>query len=904
MRISNIAAALIALHPRVVAALRPPKAPTGDNDRSSSVVPRSFIIEYEPESHAHVRRHIEARSGDDITIVKELDSSVFSGAVVETEFSTIETLQELPYIVNVWVNSEIKLDDFELDEFRVPGDIISNELVHAATGVDKIHAEGIFGKGVKIGIIDTGVWYMHEALGGGFGEGFKVAGGYNFVGNETGVRAPNEDPVDLNGHGTYIAGIIAGNNFVGVAPEATLYAYKVMNHHDDMAMYSDILEAFLAAEKEDIDILNLSIGTPYGWDNHIVGIVASRLVDKGIIVVAAAGNNGVDGPFYPDTISGGKDVISVAAADSIWAYRYPFDVTFDGQKTIRFGYVARRLFPSDIIGWPIVALDTDTSHPADGCEPYPPKTPDLTGKIPLVRIGGCSFTDKQQHLNALGAQHILFYGSNLGELVSPPTSSDSWLGLISANQAAYLMKSIKVNIPITADFSPEPEPFIASNNPTRSYPSSYTSWGLLYDNQLKPDITAPGTDVVSTALHNLWSIRSGTSFATPYIAGIAALYITKHGGRAVHGYDFARTLARRIISSGCVLPWYAGTGITYRHTAPPVQVGNGLVDAWKVLYYDTQLEFKKIELNDTRYFSPHHSITVINNSKSNITYRTSFQASAGIDVLSWDNGNITRYEYGTMHVSTLDQLYPKDYTPRITLLSPSSFNLKPGEKKKISYRFHNPENLSWNTTGLPVYGGKILIDGSNGEHLSVPYAGVGADLRDAIGYMFDTSWPRSFSGAKAIPIFMKSSHSMDLSEGVNDFPVIYHRLKWGTRELRWDIFDTSWNEAQWTYPPIEGQNGYIGSVATFDFRRDGDHKVYDFKRDNPDITVQWPITNMRRNKRTKHDEFWWLGKLANGSKIEPGEYQWRFAALRPFGDPTQQDHWSTYIRSFTVTGKY
>lgn len=51
------------------------------------------------------------------------------------------------------------------------------------TGVDKAHAAGVLGKGAKVAVVDTGIWYDHEALGGGFGEGFKVAGGYDFVGD-------------------------------------------------------------------------------------------------------------------------------------------------------------------------------------------------------------------------------------------------------------------------------------------------------------------------------------------------------------------------------------------------------------------------------------------------------------------------------------------------------------------------------------------------------------------------------------------------------------------------------------------------------------------------------------------------------------------------------------------------
>lgn len=58
-----------------------------------------------------------------------------------------------------------------------------NYTAHQSTGVDKLHEQGIYGKGVKVAIVDTGIDYNHPALGGGFGSGFKVAGGYDYVGD-------------------------------------------------------------------------------------------------------------------------------------------------------------------------------------------------------------------------------------------------------------------------------------------------------------------------------------------------------------------------------------------------------------------------------------------------------------------------------------------------------------------------------------------------------------------------------------------------------------------------------------------------------------------------------------------------------------------------------------------------
>lgn len=72
-------------------------------------------------------------------------------------------------------------------------------------------------------MIDTGINYIHSDLGGGFGSGKKVAGGYDFVNND-------DDPMDDNGHGTHVAGIVAANGTIkGVAPNATLFAVKVID---------------------------------------------------------------------------------------------------------------------------------------------------------------------------------------------------------------------------------------------------------------------------------------------------------------------------------------------------------------------------------------------------------------------------------------------------------------------------------------------------------------------------------------------------------------------------------------------------------------------------------------------------------------------------------------------------
>ena len=132
---------------------------------------------------------------------------------------------------------------------------------------DEVQATGNKGKGIKIGIIDGGVDYSLPALGGCFGNGCKIAGGYDFVGdnfNGSNDPMPDNDPFDnCYTHGTTVAGIIGANdneyNVPGVAPEASLYVYRVFSCLS--ATTNDIvMQAMLQAYKDGVDIINLSLG--------------------------------------------------------------------------------------------------------------------------------------------------------------------------------------------------------------------------------------------------------------------------------------------------------------------------------------------------------------------------------------------------------------------------------------------------------------------------------------------------------------------------------------------------------------------------------------------------------------------------------------------------------------------
>jgi len=144
---------------------------------------------------------------------------------------------------------------------------------------------GVRGQGIKVAIIDSGIDYRHEAFGNGFGPGHKVAGGWDFVNNDA-------DPIDDAGHGTHVAGIVAADmpGLIGVAPDATLLAYKVLSAIG-LGQESGVIAAIERALADHADVMNFSIGG-LGNPDDPVSTAVDNAVAAGAIVVVSAGNSG------------------------------------------------------------------------------------------------------------------------------------------------------------------------------------------------------------------------------------------------------------------------------------------------------------------------------------------------------------------------------------------------------------------------------------------------------------------------------------------------------------------------------------------------------------------------------------------------------------------------------------
>jgi len=182
--------------------------------------------------------------------------------------------------------------------------VLHDKVPHLAESVGRIGADNVWamkdandksitGQGVTVAVIDTGIDYNHSDLGGCFGEGCKVVGGYDYLDGDA-------DPMDVHGHGTHVAGIIAANgSMTGVAPAASLYAYKVCDYtcpHDAIlaAIEASVDPDGDPATDDGVDIVNMSLGGPGPIDDPL-NIAVNEASASGTLFVISAGNEGESG---------------------------------------------------------------------------------------------------------------------------------------------------------------------------------------------------------------------------------------------------------------------------------------------------------------------------------------------------------------------------------------------------------------------------------------------------------------------------------------------------------------------------------------------------------------------------------------------------------------------------------
>ncbi|AOH37540.2 S8 family serine peptidase [Luteimonas sp. JM171] len=527
-------------------------------------------VDYLRQRQSGLERAISSRIGRPLVVETRMQHAV-NGIVAELTVAEADRVRTLPEVLFVEEYRE-----YELDTDTGPG-LIGAPAVW--DGSNPGAPAGYQGEGMVFGILDSGINfgnpsfagvdpvdgythsnplgdgnYLGTCVPGGVDEGrcnAKLIGGYNFVcgppANLCGQPNIREEPGfgDSNGHGTHVAGTVAGNRvdieyrglarrISGVAPRGNIVAFDIC--YTNVATGQGLCPNVSAVEAINqaiadgvVDVINYSIGGGSQPWSEAVSMAFLSAVDAGIYVAASAGNSGPG----PNTMGHLEPWVSSTAAAQHGRNGISFLLQVTGPQPVpeplapvvlnegSNGVPHSATIPGDT---PLV-VSPGFDGGSDGCAAYPPGA--LEGAIAVIRRGACPFSDKANNADAAGAVAVVIANNDVPGLIpSVPGTSIPVFGVNQADGDA-LRDFAWANPDATAMIG---YPAVALPN-TPDALAAFSSRGPAGSFDLvKPDVTAPGVQILAadagetiTGFENLFGLKNGTSMASPHQAGAAGL---------------------------------------------------------------------------------------------------------------------------------------------------------------------------------------------------------------------------------------------------------------------------------------------------------------------------------------------------------------------------------------------